>query len=146
MWLLEVAADQLGHLEHRHLVSAAEDGLELVVRVDHAAVFLVLQAIALDIAPDLLGHFGARHCAGADHGSKHCARRHRLHECCIWLTLLATLLRLLLRHLDSPLNGTFRYSIQDLLRWRAAVATRFRILRCMSTSFIGGARRLASAV
>src|SRR5947208_2921777 len=70
MWLLEVAADQLGHLEHRHLVLAAEDGLELVVRVDHAAVFLVLQAIALDIAPGLLGHFGARHCPGADPGSE----------------------------------------------------------------------------
>src|SRR5438309_11222751 len=123
MGLLEVPADQLGHLEHRHLVSTAEHGLELVVRVDHAAVFLVLEAIALDIAPDLLGHLGARHCAGADYGSKHCARRHRLHECCIRLALLATtLLRLLLCYLVSPLNDTVLYSTLDFCSWRAVVA------------------------
>src|SRR5687767_7880389 len=54
--LLQVPADQLGHLEHRHLRLAAEHSLQLVVGVDHAPVLLVLEAVALDVAPDLLGH------------------------------------------------------------------------------------------
>src|SRR5262245_15171241 len=42
--LAQVLADQLGHVEHRHLRLAAEHGLQLVVGIDHALVVLVLQA------------------------------------------------------------------------------------------------------
>src|SRR5262245_16983866 len=59
--LLEVLVDQLGHLEHRYRALAAEHGLELVVGIDVATVLLVLQAVALDVGPDLLGDLGARH-------------------------------------------------------------------------------------
>src|SRR5262245_8224344 len=98
-------ADQLGHLEHRYLSLAAEHSLELVVGVDHAPVLLVLKAVALDVAPDLLGHLGARHRARADHRRERAARRHRLHESGIRLALLARLLRFLLRHISvSPLS------------------------------------------
>src|SRR5262245_40626846 len=93
-------ADQLGHLEHRYLSLAAEHRLQLVVGVDHAPVLLVLKAVTLDVAPDLLGHLGTRHRARADHRRERAARRHRLHEGGIWLALLARLLRFLLRHLD----------------------------------------------
>src|SRR5262249_41211371 len=98
--LFQVPADQLGHLEHRDRALAAEDRLELVVGVDHALVLLVLEAVALDVAPDLLGDLGARHRARSDHRRERGARGHCLHEGCIWLTLLAALLRLLFRHLD----------------------------------------------
>jgi hypothetical protein len=108
---LQVLVDQLGHLEHRHLRLAAEHRLQLVVGIDHATVLLVLQAIALDVAPDLLGHLGARHGARADDGAERCARVHRLHECRIRLALLARLLRLLFRHRVSPLNGNLEIRI-----------------------------------
>lgn len=40
--LLEVARDELGHLEHAHLLFAAEDGLQAFVRIDHGSLLLVL--------------------------------------------------------------------------------------------------------
>src|ERR687895_700823 len=97
--LFQVPAHQLGHLEHRHLALAAKYRLQLVVGIDHAPVLLVLKAVTLDVAPDFLGHLGARHCARADHGRKRAAGGHRLHESRIRLALLAGFLRLLFRHL-----------------------------------------------
>ena len=58
--LLQVIRDELGHLEHRHLALAAEDGAELFVRVDQAPVDGILKFVLLDVVPDLLGDFGAR--------------------------------------------------------------------------------------
>src|SRR5581483_9172093 len=52
--LLEVLRDERRHLEHADLLLAAEDDLEDVVRVDHALVLLVLQAVLLDVDPELL--------------------------------------------------------------------------------------------
>src|SRR4051812_32405653 len=43
--LLEVLVDELRHLEHRDLALATEDGLELVVGVDHAALLGVLETV-----------------------------------------------------------------------------------------------------
>jgi hypothetical protein len=40
--LLEMARDELGHLEHAHLLFAAEDGLQAFVRIDHGSLLLVL--------------------------------------------------------------------------------------------------------
>src|SRR6185436_7795385 len=82
------------------LLEVLVDRLELVVGIDHPLVLLVLQRVALDIAPDFLGDLGARHRACADDRSKRRARSHRPHECRIGLALLpCRLLRLLLRHL-----------------------------------------------
>ena len=39
---------------------ATEDGLQRVVGLDHALVLLVLQAVLLDVGPELLGDLGAR--------------------------------------------------------------------------------------
>src|SRR5690349_1909208 len=49
--LLHVLADQLCHLEHRDLAAAAEDDLELVVSIDHAALLGILESVPLDVLP-----------------------------------------------------------------------------------------------
>src|SRR2546427_351400 len=78
--LLEVLGDQLGHLEHADLLLAAEDLLERLVRVDHAAVLAVLELVLLDVFPELLGHLRAWHRLRPDDVGERVARRHRLHE------------------------------------------------------------------
>ena len=50
--LLDVLADQAGHLEHRDL-GFAEDFFELGICVDHALIQLVLQIVFLDVDPEL---------------------------------------------------------------------------------------------
>jgi hypothetical protein len=57
--LLQVLADQFGHLEHVGLRLAAEHGLEFVVGLDHPLVLRVLQIVLLDVCPEPLGDFGA---------------------------------------------------------------------------------------
>src|SRR3712207_8609993 len=94
------------------------------VRIDHAFVFLVLEAVSLDVAPDFLGDLGARHRARSDHRRERAARGHRLHERCIWLALLATaLLRLLFRHLDfsSERLSVCRFSVRKRPFYAATV-------------------------
>src|SRR5260221_12377836 len=68
---LYVLADKLRHLEHVDLRLAAEHRLERVVRFDHPLVLLVLQAVLLDVGPQLLGDLGA----GARFGSLDFAER-----------------------------------------------------------------------
>src|SRR5687767_4225519 len=68
--------DEGGHLEHRNLLLAAENLLEVVVRIDHALVLLILQAVGLDVVPHLLRHFASRHRLGTDHRAELCARRY----------------------------------------------------------------------
>src|SRR5437879_9375791 len=60
---------------------AAENLLERGVSVDHASVLAVLQLLALDVGPELLGHLGARHGFVADHRAESGAGFHRFHEC-----------------------------------------------------------------
>src|SRR5438034_1767145 len=79
-YLFEVFADELGHLEHRDLAPAAEDGLQGVVGIDHAPVLGVLQLVSLDIGPELLRHFGARYSLAAHHSPQHGAGGQGLHE------------------------------------------------------------------
>ena len=43
-----------------YFLRAADDGPKLIVGIDHALVFLVLQAILLDVRPDFLGNLSAR--------------------------------------------------------------------------------------
>src|SRR3954451_789236 len=58
--LFQVLAHQLRHLEHVDDFLPAEDRLQVVVRVDHALVLLVLEPVLLDVSPQLLRHLGAR--------------------------------------------------------------------------------------
>src|SRR2546428_13564995 len=86
--LLQVLADEFRHLEHRPLFPAPENRLERGVSVDHASVLAVLQLLALDVGPELLGHLGARHGVVADHRAESGAGFHRFHECGTRLPLL----------------------------------------------------------
>ena len=49
-----VLRDQLCHLEHRHLLLAAKNSLELVVGIDVAFVPGVLEPVLLDVHPETL--------------------------------------------------------------------------------------------
>src|SRR5262245_31949946 len=90
---LHVLVDELGHLEHRDFALAAEDDFELVVRVDHAALLLILQPVPLDVLPQLLRHFGSRHRTRANHRTERGVGLHGLHEGRIWRSLRAAALR-----------------------------------------------------
>ena len=63
---LHVLPDQFGHLEHIDLFLAAEDRFKLLVGVYHPSILAVLQAVLLDVGPEFLGDFGARHGLAAD--------------------------------------------------------------------------------
>ena len=52
-WLLNMARDQFGHLEHADLALAVENGFELVVRIDLGPFLFVLQTVLLNVVPKL---------------------------------------------------------------------------------------------
>ena len=54
-----MARDEFRHLEHAHLALAVEDRAHRVIGIDLGAFLFVLQAVFLDVVPELLGHFGA---------------------------------------------------------------------------------------
>src|SRR6267143_4022287 len=60
VFLLEMLAYELRHLEHVDGGLAAEHWLQRLVRLDHPFVLLVLQAVLLDVRPQLLRHLRAR--------------------------------------------------------------------------------------
>src|SRR6185437_11242976 len=109
--LLDVLVDELGHLEHRDLALATEYRLELVVGVDHATLLRVLEAVPLDVAPELLRDLGAGHHAAADYRTERRIRLHWLHERRVRRTLGAFLCALLgaaaLRGLAGLLGSAF---------------------------------------
>ena len=53
--------NQLGHLKHVDRAFAAEDLLEVGVRIDVPLVGGILQVVFLDIDPQFFDHLGARH-------------------------------------------------------------------------------------
>lgn len=55
--LFDVSGDQLGHLKHRHLSLATEDGLKGGVSIDVGLLGCVLETILLDVVPKFLGEF-----------------------------------------------------------------------------------------
>ena len=73
-------ADHLGHFEHANLLLAAEDGLELVIGVDHTPVLRILQAFFLDIGPQFFDHLRSGQLLVADNGTKRSIRRQGPHE------------------------------------------------------------------
>src|ERR1700704_58818 len=88
LWVSEVLVDEPCHLEHGDL-SAAEDRTEVLVGVDHAAILRILKTFPLDVLPEFLGDFGARHRRAAHYVREIAARPHRLHERRIRRALLA---------------------------------------------------------
>src|SRR5438477_7666324 len=123
-----VLVDELGHLEHRDFVLAAEHGTELVIGVDHTPLLLILAAVALDVLPELLRDLRARHRIVADHRGERRVGLHRLHEGRIRRPLRTCALRA-----ASRLAGT-----TTLLRTTAFCAgplrTTSRFFRCHSHS------------
>src|SRR5688572_4807269 len=91
--LLDVLVDELRHLEHRDLALAAEDRLQVVVGVDHAALLLVLEPLPLDVLPELLRDLRAGHLAAADDRGERGIGLHRPHERGVRRALRAGLLR-----------------------------------------------------
>jgi len=75
-----VFADQLGHFKHGDGFLAAEDILQRVVGVDVGAFLLILQAIFLDVGPQLLRHFRAWDRLAADDQGEFGVGLYRLHE------------------------------------------------------------------
>ena len=71
--LLQLAADQLGHLEHRDL-AFLKTSFSLASALIIALVRRVLQLVLLDVLPDLLRHLGARHRLVADDRGQRGAR------------------------------------------------------------------------
>jgi len=63
-----VPGDELGHLEHRDLILAVEEGAELVVCLDIALILRVLEIVLLNVYPELLNDLGAGHRALPDDG------------------------------------------------------------------------------
>src|SRR5262245_52044106 len=79
-FLLDVSADQLGHLEHRDGSLAAENRFEFVVGVDVGSLLLVLEPVPLDVGPEFFGYLSARDGFGADDGAEGGVRLYRFHE------------------------------------------------------------------
>src|SRR5437762_3183501 len=50
----EVCRNELGHLKHGDLTSAAEDLLKILVCIDVPLVLAVLETVLLDVDPELL--------------------------------------------------------------------------------------------
>src|SRR5690606_11220725 len=92
---LHVLVDEGRHLEHVHL-RLAEDRAQAVVGLDHALVLLVLQAVLLDVRPELLGQLGAGQRLGANDFRELRARRDGRHERGVWPAATAFLRSLLL--------------------------------------------------
>ena len=74
----QVFADQPCQFKHRDLVFA-KHRLEYGIGIDGAFVGGILQALRLDVVPQLLHHFCARHFVGANHCSQIGARREVAH-------------------------------------------------------------------
>src|SRR5688572_10070104 len=78
--VLEVIVDELRHLEHRDLSSAAKYSAQPVVGIDHPTVLLILETILPDVIPNPFRHLGTRHRPSADDSSKVIRRLHGPHE------------------------------------------------------------------
>lgn len=81
-----MARDEFGHLEHRDLLLAIEDRLQLVIGIDLGLFLSILQAVLLDVCPELLGDLCARKRFVTDNFCQSCIRLDGFHEGCIGFT------------------------------------------------------------
>jgi len=72
--------DQFGHLEHADLLLAVEDGFEALISIDEGLLFRVLQAVLLDIDPELFGQLGPWKGFITDNFGQLFVRCNRFHE------------------------------------------------------------------
>ena len=72
--------DELGHLKHVHGLFAAENFLQIRVRVDIPLVLLVLEAMLFNVDPELFDHLRPGHRALADYLRELGAHVQRLHK------------------------------------------------------------------
>jgi hypothetical protein len=79
-YLADMSGDEFRHLEHTDLALAVKYRLEVVVRVDHGSLFLILTTVLLDVVPKLLGEFGTRQWFRTDDGGEFLIGLHRSHE------------------------------------------------------------------
>ncbi len=77
---LHVPGDELGHLEHGHLLLAAEHRLQRIVGIDHGPLLGVLQLVLLDVVPERLCQGAAGQRLGADDNGQDGIGLHRLHQ------------------------------------------------------------------
>src|SRR3989344_7610890 len=79
----EVCGDELRHLEHVDAFAAAEDFLEVRIRIDLPLILRILKILRLDVHPELLRHFRTGHRSFPDNCREVSADTERLHKCCI---------------------------------------------------------------
>lgn len=80
MELFDVSADEFRQFKHRRGIIAAEESFQLVVSVDVAFVFGVLETVFFDVVPDLFRDFAARLRSGANDCGQNCVRLHGFHK------------------------------------------------------------------
>jgi len=83
--LREVFVDEFRHFKHVYGSFPAKNLLQLLIRVDIAAIFWVLQTVFLDVCPQFFCHFCAWHWSFANYRSKLFAAFHWLHKLRIFL-------------------------------------------------------------
>jgi hypothetical protein len=84
---LDVLRDELGHLEHGHLLLAAEDRLKLRISVDVRALLRILETILLDVVPELLRDLATRSRFVTHNGAESGIHVDGSHERGIWFAL-----------------------------------------------------------
>lgn len=72
--------DKFCHLEHAHLALAVKYRPECVVGIDLRSLFLVLQAVFLDVIPKLFRQLGTRQRRGPDNRGELVVGLHWSHE------------------------------------------------------------------
>ena len=83
-----MGGNQFRHLEHIDDVLAGEDFLEGRIGINVALVLRVLKVLALDVDPQLLHYFRARHRSFSHYRREFRAHIERLHKSCIWHSFL----------------------------------------------------------
>lgn len=76
----QMIGDQFGHLKHADRSLSVKHGLKGRVGIDLAFVLLVLQAILLDVIPELAGELGAGKRLSADDRCQLGIGGHGFHE------------------------------------------------------------------
>src|SRR5437773_50964 len=81
-----MAADELCHFKHAHLLLAAEDALKVFISIDVTSFLSILKIILLDVVPNTLHYFRSRERAVAHDGLKGASDLHRFHKSRVWFT------------------------------------------------------------
>lgn len=72
--------NELGHFKHADRGLAAENLLQVFVRIDVPLILLVLQTVLFDVDPEFFDDFRARHWTLTNDGGEFSAHSHRFHK------------------------------------------------------------------